>query len=185
MVVSNRGSFVGRTQGRVVVREAGRTVREIQFFKLKALTIASSGVSLSTDLIHECARQGIPIHFIDYTGRPYAELIAPRFPLFKLTRLQAETASDVRGLKLAGAFVEGKIRNQISLIKYYAKYRRVSEPDFSPAAGEAVIKMRALMLEIDNALTDEELSKGREKLMGIEGRSAAVYWGLIKALARL
>jgi len=44
---------------------------------------------------------------------------------------QLSAIKDKSGIYLAKSFVEGKIRNQINLIKYYRKYKARKEFNFS------------------------------------------------------
>nr|WP_240610837.1 CRISPR-associated endonuclease Cas1 [Ammonifex thiophilus] len=37
--------------------------------------------------------------------------------------------NDARGAALAIAFIEGKLKNQANVLKYFAKYRRVADPE--------------------------------------------------------
>lgn len=182
LIVSQWGSSVGKTQRRVVVRVRGRKVREIPFFRLKSISLTSDGISLSTRLIRYCATEGIPIHFIDYDGRAYAHLVGPRFPVFRLSKAQVEAARSSRGLDLAAAFVRGKIRNQINLIKYYAKSRRRRDTVLAAQCDEAIDQMRALLKEVTAIIADEDVERARGRLFALEGRSASHYWGFIKQL---
>jgi CRISPR-associated endonuclease Cas1 len=182
LVISERGSFVGKTKRRIVVREKGKTVKEIPLFRLKTITLVSRGISLSTDLVQYCANEGIPIHFIDFDGRPYAHLVGPRFPLFNLTKAQAEAARGQLGLELAAAFVEGKIRNQINLIKYYCRSGRHRDAVFDAHCDMAITKMQALLDQIETILADENIEQARGRLFALEGHSASHYWTLIKTL---
>nr|WP_287195362.1 CRISPR-associated endonuclease Cas1 [Syntrophothermus sp.] len=44
-------------------------------------------------------------------------------------REQILAYNDGRGLALALVFVDGKLRNQVNVLKYFGKYRRASEPE--------------------------------------------------------
>ncbi len=180
LIVSGRGSFVGKTQRRVVVREKGKKVKEVPLFRLKTISLTSDGISLSTDLIRYCSKEGTPIHFIDFDGRPYAHLVGPRFPLFNLSKVQVMAAREAKGLELAAGFVGGKIRNQINFIKYYSKSRRHKDPIFDGHCELAITKMQALLDQIESVTSDRDIVQAGARLFALEGNSASHYWGLIK-----
>jgi len=183
LVISNPGSFIGKTSRRVVVKEKGRRVKEIPFFRLKNIFITSDGISLSSNLVKYCSNESIPITFFDYYGKPYAQLLSPKFPLYKLTLAQVSAFNNSKGVHLAKSFAEGKIKNQINLIKYYRKYKARKEFQFAEKCEEAINNMKLLITKLkQTAAKCNELDSVRSRIFGIEGQAAAEYWGLIKLL---
>ena len=113
LVVSSPGSFVGKTSRRVVVKEKGKRVKEIPFFRLKNILITSVGISFSSNLVKYCAEEGIPITFFDSYGRPYAQVLSPKSPVYRLSLAQTLAFTNGKGVYLARSFAVGKIKNQI------------------------------------------------------------------------
>ena len=182
LVISMPGSFVGKTSHRVVVKEMRRKIKEIPFYRLKNILITSYGVSISSNLVKNCIEENIPIIFFDSYGRPYAHILSPKFPFYKLGMAQLSAIKDRSGIYLAKSFVEGKIRNQINLIKYYRKYKARKEFNFSQQCEEGIEKMQALLQKLDELVKDNPLEYLRPRIMNIEGRAASYYWSLIKYL---
>lgn len=117
VLVSNFGSFVGKTGERLVIKEEGQVAAEVPFADLEQLTIATSGVTLSSDVIRECAERGIQIAFLTSSGRPYAKIVSPNLTATIITRREQLYAyGDDRAVALARAFVEEKIRSQIDIL---------------------------------------------------------------------
>ena len=128
LLVEQPGAYVGRRSERIRISIKGETLEERPLYGLEGVVIASGGVSLSSDIVRECAERGIPIHFLSRSGTPYARLIAPGLTGTVRTRREQLLASgDRRGVQLARAFANGKLNNQANLLRYLAKNRR-AEP---------------------------------------------------------
>ena len=82
---------------------------------------------------------------------------------------------------MAKAFISGKIRNQVNLLKYYFKYRKTTDENFSEAFEESIKRMNKNLHEIKELKeNDPEILRG--KLFSIEGRTAAIYWEMIEKM---
>lgn len=156
---------------------------ELPLFRVGEIVLPSRGVTLSTDLVEELARRGIPVTFVTRSGQPYAMLTSPMLTATIATRRAQLRAMDgERGAALARAFVAGKLRNQASLLVYFAKAEK-DAPDRRAAALEAAAdaraaRTRALAVEPRGASPD----RVREGLMGAEGLGGKAYWRGVRAL---
>ena len=178
LVVDTPGSFLGKAGQRIVVRRDRRTVAELPLLQLAAVTVASRGVTLSTDLVTLCASRGIPIQFVSGDGRPTALLTAPvesrgQTALLQVRALEDETAA----IGLARRFVEGKIRNQASVVKRLRKSRPGDE-----ALVRCIETVDVLRRELDPAGLGADLPTARGRLLSVEGRAAQGYWSAIQAV---
>ncbi|MEW6457064.1 MAG: group II intron reverse transcriptase/maturase [Acidobacteriota bacterium] len=182
ILISEPGSFLGKTSRRVVVKLKGKRVLEMPFFRLKNIIILSQGVALSSNLIKFCSENEIPIHFLDSYGKPYAQIYSPRFPLFRVSAQQLIASRNEKGLRLAISFVKAKIKNQISLLKYYNKYKKRKEIAFLNQCSESIKKMTSLLEELKILSKENDFEKVRLKLFALEGQSASHYWNLIRNL---
>ncbi len=140
------------------------------------IIISSSGVTISSDIIEECAEQGIPISFITGTGKPYAKLMSANVVgTIKTRREQLLSYLDIRGVALAKAFTTGKVSNQAVLLKYMAKYRK----EIAPVLFE---KVRATVLDLEDysrqiqAVEAVTIDVAREQILTLEGHAARLYW---------
>jgi hypothetical protein len=77
LTITDYGVFLGKHSERLVVKKGKETISEHPLMDLQQVTVATKGVSLSTDLIWECAQRGIVIHLLDFTGQPYAQISSP------------------------------------------------------------------------------------------------------------
>jgi CRISPR-associated protein Cas1 len=181
LLVEQPGTFVGRKSERIRVSMKGETLDERPLYGLEGVLIASNGVSLSSDIVRECAERGIPIHFLSRSGAPYARLIAPGLTGTVRTRREQLLASgDGRGLALAKAFATGKLANQANLLRYMAKNRR-EEADLFENVREAAFRIQeiARRLELLEGGTVDAL---REDLLSLEARAAREYWDACRQL---
>ncbi|MDA8228977.1 MAG: CRISPR-associated endonuclease Cas1 [Desulfitobacterium hafniense] len=182
LLIDNYGYSLGKTSERVVVKNKGQVIQEVPFFQLKEITINSKGVSLSTDVIQECMLHGIPIYFMDHAGMPYANIISPNLNGTVQSRRQQLLAyNDERGLHLAKSFIIGKIKNQINTLKYYAKYRKISDRFIYERLTLLVNDMEQLLKQVE-LIKGANIDEVRGVLLNMEGRAAQHYWQGFKEL---
>jgi CRISPR-associated protein Cas1 len=188
LIVDDYGAFVGKHSGRLRVMRSGdgtaseRMAQEAPLLHLDSVLISGRGVSVSADAVEACARDGIPIHFLDWRGRPYAALYSAGLTGTVLTRrAQLAAYEDGRGLALGLAFARGKIENQAGFLRYTAKYREKTDPDL-------YCELRLCSGEVRDHLEDlcrleaQTVEKARYQILSAEGRAAQIYWGALKGL---
>ncbi|MGE5557830.1 MAG: CRISPR-associated endonuclease Cas1 [Bacillota bacterium] len=176
VLVEEYGSHLGKKSERLIIKHNGSVEREIPFLDIEQIIIASHGVSLSSDLVRECAERGVAVHFLSSRGQPYAQLTSPNLTgTVKTRREQMMAYLDERGPAIGKLLVEGKVKNQINLLKYFSKYRKSAEPD----AFALLEKKAARMEDIISGLSEvkgRNIDEARESLLSIEGRAARHYW---------
>ncbi|MBE0448790.1 MAG: CRISPR-associated endonuclease Cas1 [Actinobacteria bacterium] len=179
IIISEFGSFLGKKSERLVVKENGKVKEEIPFFKINQVLVTSNGVSLSSDVIKECATAGIQITFLSSAGKPYAILQSPHLQGTVITRReQILSYNDRRGFELAKQFARGKIANQVNLLKYASKYRKSANPEVYELIRDNVSKIEDLKKSLDKLMA-ESIEDARESILNLEGRSACIYWDSI------
>jgi len=180
LVVSDYGIFIGKKSERVVLKKKKKVIKEIPFFKLKEILVTTSGVSLSSDVIRECAKAGVQIDFVSYRGKHLAKVSsAAMLGTIKTRREQLLAYEDERGLRLAIAFAKGKIENQVVLLKYLAKYRKRNDKGLYDLIYEQINKINTIKDEL-NDISGATVEEARQFLLSIEGRAAKEYWQAIK-----
>ncbi|MCR4434065.1 MAG: CRISPR-associated endonuclease Cas1 [Caldiserica bacterium] len=179
LIADRFGQFIGRTSERVVIREKGKTVQEIPFFQVEQILVVGAGISLSSDLVRDCAERGITITFLSSSGTPLARLSSPQMVGTVQTRREQLLAIyDQRGLDLAKYLIEGKIKNQISTLKYFARHRKEANREMFELMMQGTEEMGKLLAELDSII-DGTVETNRELLLSIEGRVASCYWDLV------
>lgn len=188
LVVDDYGAFVGKHSGRLQVMRKGdgtpseRRVADAPILHLQSVLISGRGISLSADAIEACTKEGIPIHFVDWRGQPYAALYAAGLTGTVLTRrAQLEAYKDGRGLALAKAFAHGKIENQAGFLRYASKYRKETDPELYQELRICIAEVRDHLEEL-RRLEAETVEEVRHQILSAEGRAAQTYWEALKQI---
>lgn len=184
LAVDEFGTFLGLKSERVQVRKHKDIVQETPLFQVNQVLLFGRGISLSTDLLLECAERGIPVHVLTSVGKPALMMVSAGLTgTIKTRREQLLAYADGRGVVLAKAFALGKCLNQVNLLKYMAKYRKATDAVLYREVRDAAIEIDVLATEIkrlEGACIDEV----RLSLMNREGRASQIYWEAIGKLLR-
>jgi len=182
IVLSGFGLFLSKKSDRLIVRKGKDLIYEFPFFRLSEVTIASRGISLSSDLIMELCAQGIHVNFLQGSGRPFAKLTSPMLSAtVQARREQFRALEDVRGAEFSKAVVSGKLKNQRRLLLYFGKYVKKASPGRYPALEEKIRFLEASEKKVKK-LKGAGVAEIRNELLGLEGSSSRVYWEGVKEL---
>jgi len=182
VVVSDFGSYVGKTSERLVVKRQGKVVLQVPFHDLERVVIEGRGISISTDAVYKCMEAGIHIDFLTLSGEPIAKLSSPALGGTVLTRREQLLAMhDERGLHIARTIVEAKLRNQLNTMKYFAKSRKTAASEFYTLVREYSGLVDQLRSELA-ALEASNIDSVRTTMMNIEARGSRRYWELLAKL---
>lgn len=176
LVLSGYGLFVSKKQERIIVRKGKELLYEFPMYRISELTIASRGVSISSDAIMDLSERGVQINFLSGLGKPYAKITAPTLSAtIHARREQIRALDDERGCKFAKTIIAGKLANQRKLLLYFAKYIKGRAPgrfEVLSRAAEALKSLSRQALDVKEGRIEEV----RQVLMGIEGSSSKIYW---------
>jgi CRISPR-associated protein Cas1 len=176
LIVSGFGLYLGKKSERLVIRKDKAIVYQFPFFRIQEIVVASKGISLSSDLLEELCERGIRINFWGAAGKPYALVSSPYLNATIQTRRDQLLAfNDGRGFEFSRAVVEGKVRNQERLLRYFGKYLKKSDPERF-ARIERIADLLASQWRRTKDLTANNVDEKRDLLMGIEGAAGRLYW---------
>lgn len=182
LIVEGPGSFIGKHQGRLRVTRQGALVTEAPLIHLEHVLVVDAGISISSDAVRVCAEQGIPIHFIDSIGRVHAAMYASGLTATVLSRRAQLAAYETpRGLALVRAYIQGKIENQATLLRYAGKYRKETQPAVFEEITLVVAELRDALAELAD-LSGVNIEEVRERMLSVEGRSSQRYWRVVGRL---
>ena len=168
LILSKFGLYIGVTKGKIIVKEYGKIVKSLPINKASRVVILSKGVTISSALIYECSKKQIDIDFIDHK-EPYA-LITYNKSINNENHLkQLELKNSKRGLKVAISIIKAKAKNQINLIKYYARYRENTDKEEFEKLSSKIEMMEKIYKKISSSAT-------KDILMGFEGSLSTLYW---------
>ena len=170
LYVSEYGTFVGVVKNSITLKQKGRVVFKMPKTHCERIIIASGSVSISSALVKLCATQGITIDFIDVKANqtPYASLYTNKNAYASMSLKQLKILNTPTQLKLAKAFVKGKVKNQINYLSYLNKYHKLVDKE-----------IKLMKKHLKNMLL---FAKTPNELMGFEGTTAQIYWS---ALAKI
>lgn len=148
LLINTPGVFIGKTRRGITLKERGIKKLEAPLLNLKNISILSRGVTISSNVVEYCAEKGIPIDFVGFNGKPYAKVYPLQSSLASLGIAQLKAFENGKASALAKCFTSGKIRNQINLAKYYYKYRKGRDEDFTAIFDEKVTSMESFVKEV-------------------------------------
>jgi group II intron reverse transcriptase/maturase/CRISPR-associated endonuclease Cas1 len=168
IVLNKFGLYVSVSKGKLVVKEYGKVVKKIPINWVTRVLVMTKGASLSTALIYECAKRKIDIDFID-RQKPYAQITYRSTINNELHLKQLDIKNSDDGLVIAKSIVKAKVKNQINLLKYHARYREENDP-------EEFKKLESIIIQMEKSAKKISKAKGRDVLMGYEGSISVLYW---------
>jgi CRISPR-associated protein Cas1 len=141
--------------------------------RLASVCIAKDGVSISAAVIQALAARGVKLFFLDFRGVPVACLSGThQHAVVKVRKTQLAVVDSAHAWRYARAILYGKIRNQRAVLLYFSKYAELGNVALLRAAAEE-LKARAETLGTQD-LSDQP--NWRNRLFGIEGEAADIYW---------
>jgi len=149
--------------------------------KVKVIQIPSNNSNLSTNLITECSKYGIPIFLTDNFGNPTSQILPNKFSFVNRIMKQIEFSNNEKGLELAKIVVKAKIKNQLNVIKYFGKYWSKKSVKFY----ENLQAFQKYVNKINEKIDTLDYSKNYSKIvMGYEGTCATMYWNLFAIIIK-
>lgn len=179
LLVDKPGTYIGITSRGVSISEKGKVIAQHHTDNLSHVVVTGKGVSLSSNFISYCMERKIPIDFFDHQGKHIGSIMTPRFIQSTLWAKQSNACPLLKNT-LAIGIIEGKVKNQYALLKYFNKYHKNHAPGLQPKMTmmEQCIndfKQWKRSIKPDN---DEFIPK----LMGQEAQIAIRYWNCVREL---
>ncbi|MDR3272194.1 MAG: CRISPR-associated endonuclease Cas1, partial [Flavobacteriaceae bacterium] len=178
LIVSSFGSFIGKSNQGITIKANGKLVRKAPSQALEHITITTHGVSISSDAIHYCAENHIPIDFFDYT-ECYASLLSPVFIEQSIWQKQTDMSLKNK-VYLASHILYGKLKNQLHLVKYFHKYHKTDNVPLAQCYNKTTTHLEELIEKVKKFLS-ENVDYAKE-LIAYEASGAVSYWEYIRLL---
>ena len=183
LLVNTPGIFIGKTQNRIYARKERKNIFEVPLNQLESLTLLSRSTSFSSDLITTCAAKGISICWLGPKNKVEAVIHSPESDRADLHIKQLkQTTAPERQFSISRFIIQSKIKNQINLIKYFSKYAKRKNTEYSEHYETFLEKSKKSLSEIKEAKFKDNWEYTRGVLLSIEGRMAAAYWTIIRTL---
>lgn len=168
LYVSEQGADIGITNNRFQVKYKDGLVRSIPIETLEVIEVFGN-IQITTQCLTECLKRGTNILFYSTNGAYFGRLISTSHVNVQRQRKQAELGKNEEfKLIFSKRIITAKIRNQIVLLRRYARSRKVE-------IERAVIEMQNMYKKIERATSIEQV-------MGYEGTAAKIYFKVIGTL---
>lgn len=165
LYVTEQGAVVGRSAGRVEVKKKGKLVGSARLIDVSQLNVIGN-VQVSTPLLRELFAREVPVCWFSYGG--WFSGIAEGLPGKNVDLRRRQVAVAGQGaVQIARAMVEGKVRNQRTLL------RRNTRVDVAATLD----RLAALVRAIPETTT-------ANVLLGQEGAAARDYFAVFPVMLR-
>jgi len=159
LYLAEQGARLRREQKLFLLEGPDGSVARVKAGTVEGIVIVGN-VNLTTPILQTLLYEGIDCAFLSVRGRYYGRLVSTESGLGELRRAQAmAVATPSRSLELARIIVRAKLRNQLQLLV------KVGPPGAQGAA------------RIQDALVRLDTMTRVEEVRGVEGLSAAAYFG--------
>ncbi len=178
LTITHYGAFIGLESKRLVVKDKEKIIGEFPISRLRTLQIASRGVSISSNVLYELSLRGVSVFFLDFRSIPVLALSGTQqHAVVELRKQQYKFSESERVGELCQKIVLGKIKNQKAVLQYFGKSQK--EESKCQVIEKAVKALEESIQDLKNAnwLTN---FNWRERLMGVEGGAAHIYWEALR-----
>jgi CRISPR-associated protein Cas1 len=177
ITICNAGTHIGIEHELLLIKEQKKPLVQYPLNRVRTISIAKKGVSVSSNLIISCAQRGIKVFYHNYTGRTVAVLSGSGLHADSRARVnQILFLQDVlkKGM-LSQKIALGKIKNQRAVLLYFRK--QSSSDETIKTLGQAAEKLKQTTTHLFDKKTN---ITDRDILMGIEGSCGRVYWDALR-----
>ncbi len=173
LVVDEFGAYIKKKRKRILILYKDEK-KEISVKGIKELIIMGKAL-ISSELIKFLCQSGVDILFASPTGKPLARVVSTRLGGVVENRIeQYKSLNDRRGVDIAKHVILGKIKNQMSNMRYYSKSRRASKEVSEDLYDRyKKLKEKAQILEKEEF---KDLENARKRIFAYEGECSSIYW---------
>lgn len=179
LLINTYGCFMGLTSKGITIKRQGKVIYQQPVGALSHITVASKGVTLSSNLIDYCLAHKITIDFFNSSGGHTGSILSNKYMESTLWNKQATCGIEKRNT-LAAAVILGKLRNQLSLVKYFHKYHKKRYPHLEEKFDDFSNFFKSFQVTLKTKNYDKELLISY--LTGNEAQGAVYYWSYIRSL---
>lgn len=181
LLVKTFGCFIGLSGKGITVKQQGKIIAQRPIGSLSHITIASKGITISSNLIDYCLANKISIDFFNSSGVHNGSILSTKYIENTLWNKQALCGPEKR-MKLATSIIGAKLKNQYYLVKYFHKYHKLCYDELNNKYQDMVdfnLHVKEFLRTADYSSTDF-----LTLLVGYESQGAIKYWAYIRELLR-
>ena len=180
LYVLTHGTYVAADNEELILKKKRVEVYRRPMDKISLIYLQGFGISVSVDAQVKLAEHDVPVVFAPPLGNPVAVVNPIETSRSSIRRLQAIRRDEPDVVKAGMAMIAAKVSNQAAVLKYFAKYRRRTDPEAAGSMTETAGKM----VELSDSVSKLDAGEAdvRASVLGFEGHAAALYW---RQLAKL
>lgn len=179
LLVNTLGCYLGLSGKGITVKQNGKVIAQRTIGNLNHITIASKGVSISSNLIDYCLTNKISIDFFSLNGIHKGSILSPKY--LENTLWHKQTLCDLpQRMCLASSLIYGKITNQLYLIKYFHKYHKLKNENLNVKYEDLILYYKTVKKQIKECSDMDSIVQ----LIGYESQMAIKYWAYIRELLK-
>jgi len=161
LYVSDPDAKLSFSENRVIAAYPDGTKHSLPVESVESITLLTK-VQITTQCMEECLYRGIPVSFFSKGGRYFGRLVSTGHANPALQRQQSALYDTPFAVELSRRIISAKIRNQLVVMRRYAKSKAMDVQDLD---GKIGIYMKKVS-EMDTI----------EEIMGYEGQCAKLYF---------
>ncbi|MDO4491165.1 MAG: CRISPR-associated endonuclease Cas1 [Lachnospiraceae bacterium] len=166
--VSEQGAVVSFEANRIKIKYKDGLLKSIPVETVEVIEVFGK-VQLTTQCIEMCLSKGITVLYYSTNGAYFGRLSSSNHVNVRRQRIQADLGRDAAfNLAMAKRVINAKIRNQIVVVRRYAR--------------SAEMDMKSEIQSMQYTLTKIESVTSIDQLMGYEGYAARVYFSVLAKL---
>ena len=180
LYILTHGVYVSANNGELVLRKRRQEIYRRPISRISLVYLQGFGISVSVDAQVQLAEHDVPVVLALPLGNPVAIVNPIETSRSSIRRLQAIRRDEPDVIKTGMSMIAAKISNQAAVLKYFAKYRKRTEPAAAVSLAKAAENMQALSESVIGLNTGEANIRGAA--MGFEGHAASIYWRQVATL---
>ena len=175
LYLNTYGTYLHR-KGTMFEMKIGEEKKSVSAQRISTIVI-SNAAQITTDAIELALEHNIDILFLDKYGDPYGRIWFPRMGSSTYIRRKLlEVYSQDSGLKYVKSWVGQKLSNQYEFLKVLLSKRPTIMNDLASDSEKIV----ALQSQLSNIKS--KLSCNLNRIMGLEGNSAKIYFNILSLM---
>lgn len=179
LVIAKPGAVIGLSKKGVSIKIQGKVLKTCSISNLKHVTILSSGASMSSNFLYSMLKNKIPVDIFSFEGGHMGSFISAASSQCQLWQSQALASTTTRNT-LAAIIIDGKLTNQLNLIKYYHKYHKATLKTLQQLL-DALELICTTHREFIRAVSPE-VPDYMQHISTHESQGAAKYWQCVACL---
>lgn len=179
LVLARPGMALGLSGYRVTVKEKGLVVASVPTSSLKHISVLGSGVSISSNILKYLLESKIPLDIFGSEGKHIGSFLSASS--FQCQRWQQQADCPLgRRNRLGSSIIEGKLTNQLNLLKYFHKYHKAKRKEYQMLLEEMEVHVRAYKDTMRPFASDSP--EFMKTVLAFESQGALKYWAYVKAM---